>query len=120
MAEPFGTIYYGCCDRLDDRLDLVKKIPHVRKVSCSPWSDRKAFAERIGPELIMSNKPNPAYVATDALDEDVIRADLRQTITLAQENRVNLELILKDISTVRHQPERLARWAAIAMEEAQR
>lgn len=120
MAEPFGMIYYGCCDRLDDRLDLVKKIPHVRKISCSPWSDRKAFAEKIGPEIIMSNKPTPAFLATDSLDEDVVRKDLRRTIDIARVNQVNLELILKDISTVRHQPERLTRWAEIAMEEVQR
>lgn len=119
MAEPFGMIYYGCCDRLDDRLELVKKIPHVRKISCSPWSDRKAFAEKIGPEIIMSNKPSPAFVAMDSLDESIIREDLRRTVALARENRVNLELILKDISTVRHHPERLTRWAEIAMEEVQ-
>lgn len=117
MAEPFGMIYYGCCDRLDDRMDLVKKIPHVRKISCSPWSDRKAFAEKIGPEIIMSNKPSPAFLATDSLDEDAVRKDLRRTVALARENKVNLELILKDISTVRHHPERLTRWAEIAMEE---
>ena len=119
MAEPFGMIYYGCCDRLDDRLELVKKIPHVRKISCSPWSDRKAFAEKIGPEIIMSNKPSPAFVAMDSLDESIIREDLRRTVALARENKVNLELILKDISTVRHHPERLTRWAEIAMEEVQ-
>lgn len=119
MAEPFGMIYYGCCDRLDDRLDLVKKIPHVRKISCSPWSDRKAFAEKIGPAIIMSNKPSPAFVAMDSLDESIIREDLHRTVALARENKVNLELILKDISTVRHHPERLTRWAEIAMEEVQ-
>jgi hypothetical protein len=52
MAKYFGMIYYGCCDRLDDRLDIVKKIPHLRKVSCSPWSDRKRFAEEIGNKII--------------------------------------------------------------------
>lgn len=120
MAEPFGMIYYGCCDRLDDRLDLVKTIPHLKKVSCSPWSNREAFAEKIGPNLIMSNKPTPAYVAGDTLDEAEIRRDLRRTIDAAKAYNVNLELILKDISTVRHQPERLTRWAEIAMEEVSR
>lgn len=120
MAEKFGMIYYGCCDRLDDRLDLVQRIPHVRKVSCSPWSQREAFAEKIGPSLIMSNKPTPAYVATDSMDEEEIRRDIRRTIDAANRYHVNLELILKDISTIRYQPQRLTRWAEIAMEEVQR
>ena len=120
MAEKFGMIYYGCCDRLDDRLDIVKRIPHVKKISCSPWSHREAFAEKIGPSIIMSNKPTPALVATDSLDEEEIRKDIRRTVDAAKRNHVNLELILKDISTVRYQPQRLTRWAEIAMEEVQR
>ncbi|MBP7344320.1 MAG: hypothetical protein KA982_06310, partial [Clostridia bacterium] len=116
MAEYFGMIYYGCCDRLDDRLDLVLTIPHLKKVSCSPWSIREAFAEKIGPKVIMSNKPTPALVATATLDEDEIRKDLQRTVDAARKNNVNLEMILKDISTVKCEPERLTRWAIIAMD----
>ncbi len=116
MAEYFGMIYYGCCDRLDDRLEIVKRIPNVRKVSCSPWSDRKRFAENIGSKLILSNKPTPAFIAMASVDWDEVKRDLQLTVDLAKANQVNLELILKDISTVRHEPERLSRWAEIAME----
>ena len=115
MAEYFGMIYYGCCDRLDDRLDWVKKIPHLKKVSCSPWSDRDNFAANIGPDLIMSNKPTPAFLAEETFRPDVIRDDLQHTYDAAKRNGVNLEYILKDISTVRDQPQRLTEWAEIAM-----
>lgn len=114
MAEYFGSIYYGCCDRLDDRLDWVKKIPHVRKVSCSPWSDRENFAAKIGKDLTMSNKPSPALVAGDQFEPEEVRKDLQRTYDLAKQNGVNLEFILKDISTLRHEPERLTEWAEIA------
>ena len=116
MAEHFGSIYYGCCDRLDDRLDMVKKIPNVRKVSCSPWSKRENFAENIGTELIMSNKPTPALIAETSVDWDAVRDDLKRTVDLARANNVNLEMILKDISTVANHPDRLTRWAEIAMQ----
>lgn len=116
MAKEFGMIYYGCCERLDDRLDIIKKIPNLKKVSCSPWSDRYAFAENIGEELIMSYKPNPAYLAEDNVDYDEIKKDLLETVKVAKDNSVNLEIILKDISTVRYQPERITKWANIAME----
>ncbi|MFQ9799783.1 MAG: hypothetical protein ACLR23_13535 [Clostridia bacterium] len=76
----------------------------------------EAFAEKIGPSLVMSNKPNPAYVATDDFDCDLVRQDLQRTYDAAKRNHVNLEFILKDISTVRHEPERLRQWAEIAME----
>lgn len=116
----FGAIYYGCCDRLDDRMDVIAKLPKIRKLSCSPWSEREHFAEVMPDGCVMSNKPNPSYVAMESMDEDVIRQDLRRTISAARRYGRGLELILKDISTVRRQPERLARWARIAMEEALR
>ncbi|MFA7673799.1 MAG: hypothetical protein WCY62_08105 [Clostridia bacterium] len=116
MAEKFGMIYYGCCDRLDDRLDMVKTIPNLKKVSCSPWSLREEFAEKIGPKIIMSNKPTPAFLATETLDEDVIRKDLQRTVDAARKNNANVEMILKDISTTKCQPQRLTKWAEIAMD----
>lgn len=116
----FGAIYYGCCDRLDDRLDVIAKMPKIRKVSCSPWSDRENFARNLPKEYIMSNKPNPALVAKDTMDEEEIRADIRRTIKAARENGLGLELILKDISTVRYEPERLWTWSRIALEEVSR
>ena len=119
MAKYFGMIYYGCCDKLDDRLDIVKRIPNVRKVSCSPWCDRARFAERIGPALVMSAKPSPAFLATDSFDVDAVRRDLEYTCALARRNGVNLEFLLKDVSTVRGEPGRLARWAETAMRVAE-
>ncbi len=116
MAEHFGMIYYGCCDRLDDRLDWVKKIPNIRKVSCSPWSNREVFAEKIGQNIVMSNKPSPAFIGANDFDREAVRKDLKRTYDAARHNNVNLEFILKDISTIRHEPERLDEWACIAME----
>jgi hypothetical protein len=116
----FGAIYYGCCERLDDRLDVVSKLPNVRKISCSPWSDRERFAERLPRGIIMSNKPTPALLATDSFSEDAARSDIRRTIAAAKRHGRKLEMILKDISTVRNDPKRLWRWAEIAMEEVHR
>ncbi len=116
----FGAVYYGCCERLDDRLDVVSRLPNVRKISCSPWSDRERFAERLPEGIIMSNKPTPALLATDSFNEDAARADIRRTIAAAARFNRPLELIQKDISTVRHDPRRLWRWAQIASEEAER
>ena len=113
----FGSIYYGCCDRLDDRLDIVDRMPNIRKISCSPWSDRENFAANLPKKYIMSNKPNPALLAQFSFDEDAIRADLRRTMAAARAHGLGLEMLLKDISTVRNEPQRLWRWAEIAREE---
>ena len=112
----FGAVYYGCCERLDDRLDVIDTMPNIRKISCSPWSDREHFAAVLPKKYIMSNKPNPSYLA-GTFDEDVVRKDFRRTIAAAKANRLGLELLLKDISTVNNDPRRLWRWSQIAMEE---
>ena len=70
----FGAIYYGCCDRLDDRLDIITKMPNIRKISCSPWSDREKFAANLPQKYIMSNKPSPALLAHPTFDEEAVRA----------------------------------------------
>ncbi|MBQ3080108.1 MAG: hypothetical protein IJC48_08960 [Clostridia bacterium] len=116
----FGSIYYGCCDRLDDRLEKIVKLPNVKKISCSPWSDREKFSEKLPKGFIMSNKPTPAYLAMDTFDEDAVRRDIRRTVDAAKKNDVKLEMILKDVSTVRYHPERLTRFSEIAIEETER
>jgi len=113
----FGSVYYGCCERLDDRLEVIGRMPNIRKVSCSPWSDREHFAECLPKKYIMSSKPNPAYLAESTFDEEGVRRDLRRTIAAAKSNGLGLELLLKDISTVKNDPERLWRWSEIALEE---
>ena len=115
----FGAVYYGCCERLDDRLDIIDRMPNIRKISCSPWSDREHFAAVLPKKYIMSAKPNPSYLAQPTFDEDVIRADLRRTIRAAKENGLCLEFLLKDITTVCGDPRRLWRWSEIALEETE-
>ncbi len=116
VAPYFGMIYYGCCDKMDNKLDIIKRLPNLKKVSCSPWSNKKNFAENIGTEIVMSYKPNPAFLATASIDEEQIRSDILSTCELAKANNVNLEFILKDVSTVCGDPTRLSRWADIVMD----
>lgn len=117
LFDCYGSIYYGCCERLDDRLDIIDRMPNIRKISCSPWSDREHFAATLPKKYIMSNKPNPSFLASNSFDEDIVRKDIRRTIKAAKDHGLCLELLLKDISTVKNDPQRLWRWSEIALEE---
>lgn len=119
ICERFGLVYYGCCDPLDGKMSEVRKIPNVRKVSMSPWVNQERGAAEIGRDFVFSRKPNPALLAMDSFDEEAIRHDLVETIEACRRHGCPLEIILKDISTVRYQPYRLDAWARIAMELAQ-
>ena len=61
----FGLGYFGCCDPLHNRIDWVRKIPNVRKISMSAWAKVRKGAESIGSDFVFSRKPNPAMVAMD-------------------------------------------------------
>ena len=116
LAWEFGAVYYGCSEALSDRLDILKRIPNVKKIACAPASNKEQFAEAIDQSIIMSVKPNPSFLASSILDEDVIRKDLEESCALAKKHGKRLEIILNDISTVRQQPDRLTKWNEIAME----
>jgi hypothetical protein len=112
----FGLGYYGCCEPLDTKLDIVREIPNLRKISMSPWVDVERGAEGIGRDFVFSRKPSPALVATDVFDPEPVRADLQETYDACARYGTPVEFILKDISTVRYEPQRLWQWADVAME----
>ncbi len=116
ICARFGLVYYGCCDPLDGKMAQVRMIPNVRKVSMSPWVNQERGASEIHGDFVFSRKPSPAMLAYDGFDPEAVRADLTATREVCRKYHCPLELILKDISTVRYQPERLFQWAEIAMQ----
>ena len=116
IFKRFGLVYYGCCDPLDKKMKQVRKIPNVRKISMSPWVNEEIGAAEIRGDYVYSRKPTPALLAWPEFNEKEVRAHLQATVDVCARYGCPLELILKDISTVKYQPQRLWRWAEIAMD----
>jgi len=113
--ERFGHNFYGCCEPLHNKVDVVKKnIPRLRKISMSPWIDFDKAVENVRDEVVFAWKPNPAVLAAPVWDPKAIREDMEVKLRKAKECVV--EIHMKDISTVRYQPQRLWEWAQIAAE----
>jgi hypothetical protein len=85
----------------------------------SPWVNQERGAAEIGRDFVFSRKPNPALLAFDAFDQEAVRQDLLVTRQVCEKYHCPLEIILKDISTVRYEPQRLFQWAQIAMQVAE-
>jgi len=113
--ENFGLNYYGCCEPLHDKIDILEKIPNLRKISISPWANIDMAKEKIDGRYVMSIKPNPALLAMSTFDEDLVRNEIKDILSKTKD--VSKEIILKDISTVKHEPQRIDIWANIVMEE---
>jgi len=116
--ERFAYSYYGCCERLDQKIDVLKQIKNLRKISCSPWSDTEGMAEILGRDYVVSLKPSPACFAYDTFDEGSVRRDVGDKLDLLK--NCNVEIIIKDVSTIRYDPSRLWRWIEIVMELCKR
>lgn len=114
----FGLGSYGCCEPLHRKVDLVfKHIPHLRKLSMSPWVDVAAGAEALGRRAVYSYKPNPALMAGESWDQGHVRAGLREVLDKTRGCAV--EIIMKDLHSCHYEPQRMIDWVDIAMELAE-
>jgi len=115
----WGLTYYGCCEPLDRKIELLRRIPNLRKVSMSSWSDFRSFIRQVGADYVISYKPSPAIFAEETWSPERAQADLVKVLELAR-GRCHVEIIMADISTVRYDPPRLWEWARMASQTAAR
>lgn len=115
MMEPFGLVYYGCCEPLDKKIDIVRKIPHLRKISITPWADVNVATEIIGKDYVVSLKPNPANVCS-GFSKDTIKKEILTLLKACNTNGCNCEIVLKDISTTAYNYKNLEMWERTVMD----
>jgi hypothetical protein len=113
IAEKFGLVYYGCCEPVHTRWEVVRKMPNLRAVSIAPLCNQEVMAEKMGGDYIYSRKPNPTLISTEHFNEELIRKDLRVTLDVVKKHGCPLEIIMKDVHTLCNEPHRLARWVQL-------
>ncbi|MHB8961912.1 MAG: hypothetical protein ACYC5K_02035 [Saccharofermentanales bacterium] len=114
--EPFGLVYYGCCEPLHTKIHILSQIRNLRKISITPWADIDQAAEIIQNRYVIASKPNPAFLAADNLNEAAVRNEIIRIVSACRRNGCTADIVLKDITTVYNRPENLFRWEKIAME----
>lgn len=109
----WGLVYYGCCEALDQKMGILRRVPNLRKISMNYRINPARAAAAVGADYVFSYKPNPAVFATDGWDLGKARAELAHMLDCTRGGHV--EIVLKDISTIGGQPQRLQEWAAMAL-----
>ncbi len=112
VMEQCGLNYYGCCEPLHNKMHLMAKVPRLRKISISPWCDVAMSAENAVQKYVFSHKPSPAILAEDKFNVERAEKDLRNR--LEQSEDMPCEIIMKDISTVRGDVDRVIAWCEMA------
>lgn len=115
VMDKCGLSYYGCCEPLDNKLDLLFEIPNIRKLGVSPWASVEYCAERMGGNYVFARKPNPAFVA-GSFDAETVRRETVETVEACLKYGCPYELVLKDISTVSYKPQNLIDWVNTVQE----
>lgn len=118
IMELFGRITYGCCDTLDTKLDIIRKIPNLAKIVSGPLSDPAKYPALFGDDCVISWRPMASIIAAGRFDEDKQRRQIRDGLEKLKGCQV--EIHMHEPMTVQGDVARIARWAEIAREEAGR
>jgi hypothetical protein len=114
--ERWGLNYYGCCEPLDTKIDILRRIPRLRKISMNYLINMDRAVKNVGSDYVFSYKSHPGLMAEDRWRPEAVRHELTTLLEKARDHGCHVEIIMKDISTVHGQPQRLWEWERIAME----
>jgi hypothetical protein len=117
IIEKFGLCAYGCCEDLTRKIDLLRRIPNLRRIAVAPRANLASCVEQIGQDYVISWRPNPATHACCGFDTNYIRQSVREALTLAE--GCHIDITLKDVQTVQSEPQRLIEWARTVKEAIQ-
>jgi hypothetical protein len=113
VLKRFGITFYGCCENLTHKMDMVLSIPNLRKFVCSPWTDLEKLVHAVGNRYCIEWRQK----ATDVVympDLAPIRKHLERGLRVA--NGTPIQIVLQELETVAGRPERLKEWAQAAKE----
>ena len=115
LLEHFGLNGYGCCEDLTRKLPDVMAMPHMRRISISPFANVDVCADKMKGNFIYNWKPQPAHLVGD-FNHQAVRNYLRHTLEVCLANGCVLEMVLKDTHTCENHPERFDEWTRICRE----
>ncbi len=112
IMENFGLVAYGCCEDLTKKLDMLKRVPRMRRIAITPQADVRASAESLQRGYVLSWRPNPSLMICNGFDPARVKSILTDGLEAAK--GCNVEIFLKDVQTIGHRFEDLKEWTRIA------
>lgn len=113
ILKKFGLTAYGCCENLTNKIDMLRKIPNLRRIAVSPFADPKKCAEQIGGDYVLSYRPNPSTTVACGFNPVQIKNDLTRDLQIFKANGCQPDITLKDVESVENDPDRVREWVKI-------
>ncbi len=111
ILEKFGLTAYGCCEDLTNKIDMLRRIPNLRRIAVSPFADLARCAEAIGTDYILSYRPSPADMVSYSFEPERIVNILKKDFEICRQSY--FDITLKDIMTIQCDESRLRKWVEI-------
>ena len=111
ILEKFGLTAYGCCEDLTEKIDMLRRLPNLRRIGVTPVANVRRSAEQIGEDYVFSWRPNPAEMICCGFDPDHVRKVIRQG--MEDSKGCHVDITLKDVQTVQNKPENLREWVKV-------
>jgi len=118
LMTPFGLVAYGCCEDLSRKIDVLRQIPNLRRIAVSPMANVARCAEQIGQDYVLSYRPSPTEMVGYGFDPVRVREMLMRDLEACGDCHV--DITLKDVETVQHDPDRVRRWVDVTREVIER
>jgi hypothetical protein len=111
ILSRFGLAAYGCCEDLTHKIDMLRKIPNLRRIAVTPVADVARCAEQIRDDYVFSWRPNPAEMVCCGFDPGRVR----KVVEGAMQRSIgcHVDITLKDVETVLGRPQDLAEWVRV-------
>ena len=108
IVSQFGLTAYGCCEDLTQKIDVLRKIPNLRRIAVSPMADVAKCAEQIRTDYVLSYRPSPSDMVGYDFSPERIRRILKRDFEACR--GCIFDITLKDVETVERDPTRIRRW----------
>lgn len=113
VANKFGLISYGCCEKLEDRVqNILNKISNIRSVAISPWNSDKKMAEILGNKYTYCRKIMPSYISAENVEWGLLEKEIKDIHNATKD--CNLQLVIRDVYDINRDFKRLTTWAKLA------
>jgi len=109
----FGAVCYGCCENLTRKIDSVLKIPNLRLLTCSAWTDLPTLVDKVHNRCCIMWRHKASDVVCP-VDTTALAAHIRQQATLLK--GCYYQVVLRELQTLMGHPRRLSEWTRLSIE----
>jgi len=116
IFERYGLIHYGCCERLEKKVDKVMTIPNLRMIAASHFTNLRKLVDRTGDKYVIQWRPSPINLIFGYKEK--MLAELSEGAEILK--GVQTQIMMRSVETLGGNPNLQKEWTELAKDFAVR